>query len=350
MGLILVTGGSGFVGSHIILQLLRGGYEVRTTVRNLNRESEVRAMLAQGGVEAGDRLSFVAADLERDAGWPEAVAGCAYVLHVASPFSAGKPGHEDDLIVPARDGTLRVLRAARDAGVKRVVVTSSFAAVGYGQPPRTTPFDETNWTDVSGADVQPYMKSKAIAERAAWDFITSEGGDLELSVINPVGIFGPALGPDFSGSLALVQRLMEGAMPGTPRISFGVVDARDLADLHIRAMTDPAAKGERFIAVAGHCMSLHDVAVVLKAHLGTAADKVPLRQLPDWLVRLSAVFNPAARDIVPQLGKVRNATSEKAGRLLGWTPRPPEETLVATAGKPGSAGAAESAVRGMRTF
>src|SRR5277367_1414192 len=166
--LVLVTGGSGFIGAHCILQLLNAGYRVRTTVRSLKREADVRAMLKAGGVEPGDRLSFVSADLETDAGWTEAAAGCEYVLHVASPFPSSIPKHEDELIVPAREGALRVLRASRDAGVKRVVLTSSFAAIGYGKKPQAAPYDETNWTDVNGEGVLPYVKSKTLAERAAW--------------------------------------------------------------------------------------------------------------------------------------------------------------------------------------
>ena len=192
--LVLVTGGSGFIGAHCILQLLNAGYRVRTTVRSLKREADVRAMLRVGGAEPGESLSFVAADLMSDGGWPEAAAGCRYVLHVASPFPMNIPKHEDDLIVPAREGALRVLRAAREAGVKRVVLTSSFAAIGYGHAPQETPFNETDWTDVNGKDVSAYAKSKTLAERAAWDFIAKEGDGLELSVVNPVGVFGPPSG------------------------------------------------------------------------------------------------------------------------------------------------------------
>jgi nucleoside-diphosphate-sugar epimerase len=331
MSTILVTGGSGFIGAHCILQLLAAGHRVRTTVRSLKREVDVRAMLKEGGAEPGDRLSFLTADLEKDAGWPEAVAGCEYVLHVASPFPANVPKHEDELIVPAREGTVRVLRASRDAGVKRVVLTSSFAAIGYGHKLQTTPFNETSWTDPNGEDVLPYVKSKTLAERAAWDFIAKEGGKLELSVVNPVGVFGPVLGPDFSVSILLVQRLMEGALPGCPQICFGIVDVRDVADLHIRAMTHPAAKGERFLAVAGDFMSLVDIAKVLKARMGESAKKVPTGQLPNWLVRLAALRDPAVKQILPELGKTKNATNEKAKRVLGWTPRSIEESIVATA-------------------
>jgi nucleoside-diphosphate-sugar epimerase len=329
MSTVLVTGGSGFVGSHVILQLLNAGHTVRTTVRSLSREDSVRAMLKNAGAEPGARLSFFAADLERDEGWVEAVNGCDFVIHVASPLPIASPKHEDELIVPARDGALRVLKAARDAKVKRVVLTSTCGAVYYGYPPQTTRFDETNWTKLDG-EMSAYVKSKAIAERAAWEFMAAEGGALELAVVNPAGIFGPVLGPDFSSSIELVKRLMNG-MPGCPQLYFGIVDVRDVADLHLRAMTDPAAKGERFIAVSGDAMSMLDIAKVLKSRMGDAAKKVPTRQLPNWVVRVLALFDPGLRNLLPMLGKIRHATSAKATRVLGWQPRSSEDALVATA-------------------
>ncbi len=206
-----------------------------------------------------------------------------------------------------------------------MVLTSSFAAIGYGQKPKETPFNETNWTDPDGDDVLPYVKSKTLAERAAWDFIAGEGRDLELAVVNPVGVFGPVLGPDYSTSILLVQRMMDGAMPGCPRLYFGAVDVRDVADLHIRAMTHPTAKGERFLAVAGDFMSILDIAKVLKGRMGASAKRVPTRQLPNWLVRIAAIRDPAVRQILPELGKRKNATNEKARRMLGWAPRSNEE-------------------------
>jgi nucleoside-diphosphate-sugar epimerase len=331
MSTVLVTGGSGFIGSHCILQLLAAGHHVRTTVRSLKREGEVRALLKQGGADPGDRLSFHAADLESDGGWREAAAGCDYLLHVASPFPATAPKDENELIVPAREGALRVLRAARDAGVKRVVLTSSFAAIGYGHQPQQRPFDETDWTDPNGYGVYPYVKSKTLAERAAWDFIAAEGRGLELSVVNPVAVLGPVLAPDYSTSIMVVQRLMDGAVPGCPQLTLGVVDVRDVADLHIRAMTDPAAMGERFLAVAGDFLSMREIALVLKRRLGAAARRVPTRQLPNWLVRIAALTDPTVRQFLPELGKSKNATNAKARRLLGWSPRSSEEAIVATA-------------------
>jgi dihydroflavonol-4-reductase len=331
MSTVLVTGGSGFIGSHTILQLLAAGHRVRTTVRSPKREADVRALLREGGADPGDRLEFAIADLTKDAGWAKAVAGCERVLHLASPFPQSIPKDENELIVPARDGALRVLRAARDAAVKRVVLTSSFAAIGYGHPVREAPFDETSWTDPAGADVRAYPRSKTLAERAAWDFVAREGGGLELATVNPVGVLGPVLGPELSTSILLVQRLMDGAVPGCPKLVFGLVDVRDVADLHLRAMTHPAAKGERFLAVSGDFVSMLGIARVLKRRMGTAARRVPAFELPDWIVRLAALRDPAARQVLPELGRPKNATSAKAQRLLGWAPRSSEEAIVATA-------------------
>ena len=332
MSRILVTGGSGFVGSHCILHLLANGHEVHTTVRKLDREREVRALLAQGTYSGPDRrVRFFAADLESDSGWPQAVAGCEYVLHVASPFPATIPKDEAELIDPARDGALRVLRAARDAGVRRVVLTSSFAAIGYGHDDQKEAFTETSWTHLASNGVPAYHRSKTLAEMAAWKFIASEGNDLELAVVNPVAIFGPLLGPDFSTSVILIKRLMEGAVPGCPQGCLGVVDVRDVADLHMRAMLDPVANGERFIACAGDFVTVSDIARALKAQMGDVARRVPTRQLPNWLVRLSTVFDPSVKLFLPDLGKQKNATNEKARRILGWTPRSNQEAVGATA-------------------
>lgn len=330
MSTVLVTGGSGFIASYCILQLLSDGHQVRTSVRSRSREDSVRATLAQGGAHVGDNLTFVVADLMDDEGWAEAVAGCEYVLHVASPFPPGIPKHEDDIIRPARDGTLRVLRAARNAGVRRVVLTSSFAAVGYGHPQQRAPLDESYWTNLDGP-LSAYTKSKTLAERAAWDFMRTEGGALELSVVNPVGVFGPVLGREYSTSIATIKRLMDGGVPGCPQLYFGVVDVRDVADLHVRAMTTPAANGERFLCVAGDFLSMTEIAAILKRRMGAAASRVPSRQLPNWIVRVLALANAEVRQLLPELGKIKNATNEKARRLLGWSPRSSEEAIVATA-------------------
>jgi nucleoside-diphosphate-sugar epimerase len=333
MARVLVTGGTGFVGAHCLIQLLAAGHETRATIRDLKRESDVRAMLRQGGAgEVGERLKLVRADLSADAGWAEAAAGCDYALHIASPFPSTVPKDENDLIAPARDGALRVLKAARDAGVKRVVLTSSFAAIGYGSPAdRTATFTEGDWTNLKDPTVQPYPKSKTIAERAAWDFIAREGGGLELAVVNPVLVLGPVLGPDMSSSIVLVKRLLDGAMPGCPDLWFGVVDVRDIADMHLKCMTDPAAHGERFLATGGDFVSVRQIAEMLKDGLGSAARKVPTRSLPNWLVRAVGLFDAEVRGILPELGKHKNASNEKARRLLGWAPRNPREAVLATA-------------------
>ncbi len=325
---VLVTGGSGFIGAHCVARLLADGHRVRTTVRSPAREDDVRAMLARAGCEPGDQLEFAVADLMSDDNWAEAVAGCDYVLHVASPFPLGVPKHEDELIVPAREGALRVLRAAREAGVRRVVLTSSFAAVGYGHPPQAAPFTEEDWTDPD-ADIGAYAKSKTLAERAAWDFV-ADGGP-ELAVVNPVGVFGPVLGADYSTSIELVARLLRGKMPGLPPLSYAAVDVRDVADLHVRAMRDPAAAGQRFLAVSGEPMTVVEMAALLRDRLGARAAKVPTRRLPTWMVRLAALTDPAIRLVVPELGKTKRVSGEKAVEILGWEPRSREDAILASA-------------------
>jgi dihydroflavonol-4-reductase len=328
--MVLVTGGSGFIAVHCILQLLNAGFQVRATVRSLTREPEVRAMLKEGGVEAGDRLSFIAAELGSDANWNKAVSGCTYVLHIASPTPLNVYKYEDEMIIPAREGVLRVLRAARDARVKRVVLTSAIGAIVYGHKPQTTPFTEKDWTVTTG-NVPAYQKSKTLAEQAAWNFIEKEGGHLEFSVVNPVGVLGPVLGSDYSHSIHFIQNMMEGKMPGCPKVNSSYVDVRDVADLHLRAMTDPAAKGQRFIATAGESIWMVEVAKTLKQNMGALAGKVSVKELPNLLVRIAALKNPMAKAIIPFLGRVMNTTNKKAVSLLGWSPRSTEEAIKATA-------------------
>jgi dihydroflavonol-4-reductase len=324
--LVLVTGGTGFIAQHCILALLNQGHQVRTTLRTLDRSAEVLEHLKTGGADALDRVSFVAADLMHDQGWAEAMAGCAYVMHGASPTPSGAQTSEDDWIRPAIDGNLRVLRAARDAGVRRVVLTSAFGAIGVGhKPDYRRPFDETDWSDLNGS-IAPYQKSKTLSERAAWAFMAREGSGLELSAINPVAVLGPALGRDYSHSIRLIRDLLDG-QPGVLNINSGFVDVRDVADLHVRAMLNPAAKGERFLAIAGESMWMIDVARLLRSHFGAAARKVPTEVLPDAQV----AKNPAAAGVVSLLGMDMNATSAKAIRLLGWQPRSREEAVVAAA-------------------
>jgi dihydroflavonol-4-reductase len=330
--LILITGGSGFLAAHCILQALHQGYHVRSTVRCAGREQEVRRIIRENSEADHDSaLSFVEADLLHDAGWSEAVAGCKFVLHVASPFPSTMPRDEDELVKPAREGTLRLLRAARAAGVQRVVLTSSFVAVGYGVPVPPAPFDEKHWTNVKGRHVTAYAKSKTLAEQAAWEFVAQPGVELELSVVNPVGIYGPALSKDISTSLQMIKSMLDGSIPAIPRISFGIVDVRDVAALHLLAMTAPQASGERFLAVAEERFTLQDVATLLKKELGQAASNVPSRIFPDWMVRLIGLLDRRMELVAAHLGEGRYASNHKARTLLGWQPRPGRETLLASA-------------------
>jgi nucleoside-diphosphate-sugar epimerase len=328
---VLVTGGSGFIGCHCIAQLLAAGHRVQTTVRSADRRANVLAMLKEAACEPGERLRFFVADLRADEGWAQAIRGCDQVLHVASPFPSGATRDENDLIIPAREGTLRILRASRDAGVRRVVLTSSFAAISYGHPSRSQTFDESAWTDLDSGPIAPYPKSKTLAERAAWDFLGAEGGSLQLAVINPTAVYGPVLGPKYSGSIELLRRMLEGRVPGLPRLYFGIVDVRDVAELHLRAMTHPAAAGERFLAVAGDFMSLRQIALLVKDRLGERARRVPTREIPSWALRLLAHVVPLVRELAPELDKIKSARSDKAGRLLGWAPRSAEQSITATA-------------------
>jgi nucleoside-diphosphate-sugar epimerase len=329
-GTVLVTGGTGFLGGWCAAELLRRGYTVRTTIRDLQRADDLRTSLAGAGVDAGEQLSIVAADLSADDGWADAVAGCDYVLHVASPFPAAQPKDPDELIVPARDGALRVLHASLDAGVQRVVMTSSVAAVRHGREPSAdAPYDETDWTDPQDLARTPYVRSKTIAERAAWDHVRAAGAESQLATVNPGAIIGPVLSDDRSFSLQAVERLLNG-MPAVPRLGFTFVDVRDVADLHIRAMTDPAAAGERLLAV-DRFLWMQDVGRILRERLGPAAAKVPTRVAPNVLIRAMALFDPSVRSIVGDLGKSATYTAEKAKSKLGWTPRPIEDSITDTA-------------------
>jgi dihydroflavonol-4-reductase len=332
--LVLVTGGTGFIGAHCIVQLLAQGYRVRTTVRRLSREAALRAMLLQAGISTAqaDSVSYVAADLLADDGWAEAMVGCDYVLHVASPFPATEPKDPDELIRPAREGSLRVLRAARDAGVKRVVLTSSFAAIGYGLiRAKDHLYTEQDWTDADAPAISVYTRSKTLAERAAWDFIQHEGGALQLTTVNPVGVFGPTLGSDYSSSIILLQGLLTGKIRAIPQISTSTVDVRDVADLHLRAMIHPEAAGERFLAVAGEPMTIAEITALLRTHMGAAARKAPRRVLPNWLVRVAAKVKPDLKSVVPLLGVSKRISHAKAEQMLDWTPRGNHEALLASA-------------------
>jgi dihydroflavonol-4-reductase len=329
-GLVLVTGGSGYIAGYCIAQLLTDGWRVRTTLRSLARAEEVRATIGKIAADAA-KIEFVSADLNSDAGWADAVAVADYVLHVASPFPLVEPKNDDELVRPARDGALRVLKASRDAGVKRVVMTSSVAAIAYGRGGREEPFTEADWTDETNRnDTSAYVRSKTIAERAAWAWRKAEGGALELVTVNPALVLGPVLGSDVSTSPEVIKKFMDGTLPALPRIGFNVVDVRDVAKLHVLAMTSPSAADERFIASAEFYW-MQDVAKILKQGLGDKARKIPSISIPDLLVRAFALFDPVTRTQLYQLGKHRSASSEKARRMLGWTTRPAPETILDTA-------------------
>ena len=328
---VLVTGGIGFVGVHCILQLLQKGYNVKTTLRSLKRKDEVIEMLKTGGITSFNNLAFIETDLTKDDNWDEAVKDCDYVLHVASPIFLSLPKDENEMIRPAVDGALRVLKAARNAGVKRVVMTSNFGAVGYSHKNPNDEITETDWTDPNEKGLSSYNKSKVIAERAAWDFIKNEGGDLELSVINPVGIFGPSLGPDISSGFELLRNLLNGSMKAIPNLTMNIIDVRDVADLHIRAMIDPEAKGQRFLALAGGKISMPEIALLIKKKMPEVAHNISTKRLPDWLVSLTGLFSPQAKNIASMLRANRNTSNAKARKILGWKPLSNNEEAIMAA-------------------
>lgn len=325
-GTAFVSGGSGYIAGFLIRQLISNGWTVHTSVRSLTRESEVRGWL---GVD-DDRLRFFAAELEHDAGWADAMAGCSHVAHVASPFPLGVPKDADELVIPARQGALRALRFAKAAGVRRFVLTSSMAAVAYGHGKGGGIFSEADWTNLDDPNVMAYPRSKTAAERAARDWVAAEGDGMEFASVNPAAVFGPLLSDDLSTSIELVKQLLEGKVPMCPDVGFGIIDVRDVADLHYRALTAEGVRDERYVC-SGPFLKMIDVANILRANLGDRARKVPTRKMPDWLLRAMALLRPELKQLVAELGNVRGGDSRHAMQALGWTMRPPEEALLATA-------------------
>ncbi len=320
-GTVLVTGASGYIAGFIVKQLLAEGWTVRGTIRSLAKADAVRATLGAPGLE------LVAADLTSDVGWAEAMKGVDYVQHIASPIPDAEPKDEQELIGPARDGALRALKFAHAAGVKRVIMTSSMAAIAYGHPEPRPVFDERHWTDPNNPDTYAYIRSKTYSERAARDWMAAHGAGMEYVSVNPSAVLGPVLGSDFSTSLEVVKKLLDGALPGLPKLGFAVVDVRDVADLHVKVMTAPDMNGERFIA-AGRFMWMADVGEVLRRRLGPAAKRVPTRMLPNWLLRIAARFDPTVRMVTPELDKVRECSAAHAKAVFGWSTRDEETTIV----------------------
>lgn len=326
--LVLVTGGSGFIAVHIILKLLKRGYRVRTTLRTLSRQDEVKSMLAKGGAVDFENLEFIQTDLTSDINWIEAVTDANYVIHVASPTPATRPDDGDEMVKMAVDGTLRVMKAAKAAGVKRVVLTSASGAVLSGHKSHPEIFTEEDWTDLSG-NIDAYQRSKTMAELAAWEFAKKE--NMELSAVNPVAVMGPVLGQDFSNSNQIIRAMLKGDMPFLLNIGFDYVDVRDVAELHLLAMTCPEAAGERFIATTGENLTYKEEAKILQRYLGSTAKKVSTKALPDFMIKFMAIFKKDLRMPATFLGQNTACSNAKAKKLLGWQPRPAEEAIVATA-------------------
>jgi len=331
---VLVTGGTGFIAQHCVLQLLDAGYDVRVTARSTNRERDLLETLrphVSSGQGLEGRFSVYEADLTSDQGWDEAVAGCTYVLHVASPITLKVPKDENEMIVPARDGAVRVLRASSRAGVKRVVLTSSVAAIAYGVP-RDHAFNEDDWSNTNGRGLDPYMKSKTIAERAAWDFIASSDNvsGMELATILPGLVLGPVLSAHFSSSGESVKRMLNHEIPGMPDLWFPPIDVRDVAWSHVTAMTLPEAAGQRFVC-AIDSVPLLAIATILAEHYGPLGYKVPLRKLPKFGVRVAALFDRDLRFIIPDVGNPLHIDSAKIQNVLGLVPRGLSDMTLAMA-------------------
>ena len=327
---ILVTGASSFVGIHVIIQLLEQGYNVRGTIRSLSKEAEVREAVSKY-VQANDRLEFKAVDLEQDTGWDEAMHGVESVLHVASPFPLYEPKHEDELIIPAVQGTLRVLHAAHKAGVKRVVQVSSVAAISSGYKDKFRTFTEEDWSIIEN-EIGAYAKSKTLAERAAWDFINGAENinGMELVTINPSFILGPVPNKNFRTSVELVRTYMLGQVPGVGRIKMGLVDVRDVASAIILGMTTPEAAGQRFLC-SGGTFWLKDIAGILHAEYSGRGYKIPTFEFPSWMVRFLGLFDKKIARVTESLDVDTQQSSEKAKRILKWTPRSEKEAIISMA-------------------
>lgn len=325
----LVTGASGFIAQQLIVDLLAQGHRVRGTVRSTAKAAALNEALAPHSARSAE-LELVEADLESDRGWDAAVAGVDVTHHVASPFPMAAPKNADDLIRPARDGALRVLKAAKRAGVDRVVLTSSCAAVAYGKNTLPESFSESDWTDAANtADCSAYVQSKTIAEKAAWDYVAGEGRGLRLTAINPVAVFGPILSSQVKTSVGVVAQILAGKFPALPNAGIQVVDVRDVSAAHLKAMDDPSTAGERYI-LSDKFYWLKDFAQVLRNAFPDRASKVPTRTLPDFLVRFLALFSGDMKTIATELGKRRISSSAKVRKLLGRDLIPGDDAIRAS--------------------
>jgi nucleoside-diphosphate-sugar epimerase len=328
--IVLVTGGSGFVGMQIILQLLQKGYIVRATLRSLKKKDELIKTLQANGISSIKDLSFIEAELTKDDNWAEAMKGCHYVLSIASPVFFEVPKDENEAIRPALEGILRILKFARNEGVKRVVMTSNFGAVGFSQTDKGRKTTEADWTDTNLKGLSIYEKSKLLAERAAWDFINKEDGNLEFVTINPVAIIGPSLNGHLSGSFDIFRNLLDGTWKAVPPIPLNIVDVRDVATLHILAMENQSANGQRFIASADGQISMPEIAAFLKKNRPEAASKVANKKIPVFILRLASLFSAQAEQGIMFINMNRNVSNAKAKAVLGWKPiASQEETILA---------------------
>ena len=321
---VLVTGASGFIAEHCIIELLKNGYSVRGSLRSMNREQEVRDAIKTGASD--ESLEFCKLDLLEDDGWEDAMWDCDYLMHVASPFVIEDPKDENELIKPAKEGTLRALNAAKKAGIKRVVLTSSVAAVNSHMMSGTS--DHTTWTDINSKYVTPYQKSKTIAEKAAWDFYNNQDSNnrIELAVINPGGVMGPQLGNDLGGaSTQIVSQLISGKFPMIPALSFPFIDVRDVAILHLKAMTTPEADGKRFIAAHSEPTWMYQVAEVLSA---AGYEKIKLKKAPSFMLKLIGLFDNKTKSLVPMLDKYVPCDNSQTVKILNWEPMPWEQAFI----------------------
>lgn len=327
---VLVTGITGFIGSHIAINLLNAGYSVRGTMRNLARKESIFNILSDNAINT-DKLEFFKGELTEPDDWDKAMEGMDYVMHVASPLPFDLKKNADDLIIPAREGTLNVLNAAQNHKIKRVVLTSSIAAIGHGHNSKVRTFTEEDWTNLnSRKDTPPYVQSKTIAESEAWKFVKQKEVQLELAVINPGYVFGPLLEKDYSDSGEIIRKLLAGEIPGLPKISFPLVDVRDVAEMHLQALETKEAAGQRFICV-NESSSYQYIAKTLKEAFPEYGKNIKIFEFPDFFIRFYSLFDKDTRIITVELGRSRSYNNSKSVKMFGWKPRSNKESIISMA-------------------